>query len=149
MGRARLNVGSMRCPACDEKISDGAWMCPHCEHIVDASFLGNDITNDPGWDGVDSETSETIEPPRSRQATRDLRPQTRDLVIPPDPPTDGLDVDQQMIVASLDDEDEEPLHPPEPSTDDLGPVVKEVRALGAPKSPADKIDTKPLPDEIL
>jgi tetratricopeptide (TPR) repeat protein len=138
----------MRCPACDEKISDGAWMCPHCEHIVDASFLGNDITNEPGWDGIDSETNETIEPPRNRQATRDLRPQTRDLVIPPDPPTDGLDVDQQMIVASLDDEDEEPL-PAEPPTDDLGPVVKEVRALGVPKSPDDKIDTKPLPDEIL
>src|SRR5688572_7928332 len=143
--RARLNAGSMRCPSCDEKISDSAWMCPHCEHIVDASFLGNDITNDLGWDGVDSETSETIEP-RSRQPTRDLKPQTRDLVVPPDPPTDGLDVEQQMIVASLDDDDDIPAEPP---TDDLGPIVKEVRALGPPKGLEDKIDTKPLPDEIL
>jgi hypothetical protein len=101
----------MNCPSCDEKITDGAWMCPFCEHIVDASFLGNDITNEEGW--------------------------------APDPPTDGLDVDAQMIVAAL--EDDLPELPPE----DIASVVKEVPSLGAPMHPEDKIDTKPLPDELL
>ena len=134
---ARLNGAVMNCPACDEKIADDAWMCPHCEHIVDASFLGNDITNEGGWaDGLEEvQTFDSID--------AHPLPPARDL---PDPPTDGLDVDAQMIVASLDDEHDS--EPPEAPTDDISPIVKEVRSLGLPRT-EDKIDTKPLPDEVL
>ena len=64
----------MNCPSCDEKISDGAWMCPHCEHIVDASFLGNDITNEAGWaDGLEEvvtfESIPPLEPVRKPHST--------------------------------------------------------------------------------
>lgn len=36
----------MKCPGCGGDIEEGAWICPHCEFIVDTSFLGNDITNE-------------------------------------------------------------------------------------------------------
>ncbi len=112
---AKLGGAPMNCPACDERISDSAWICPHCEHILDASFLGNDITNEVGW---------------------------AEAPVALDPPTDGLDVDQQMIVESLDDD---VLDAP---TDDIA-LVREVPSLGLPKHPDDKIDTKPLPEEVL
>jgi Tfp pilus assembly protein PilF len=133
----------MKCPACDEKITDGAWMCPFCEHIVDASFLGNDITNEAGWaDGLEDVATFDSLPPAKPAPRR----KTRELELAPEPPTDGLDVEAQMIVSAYEDE-LEGLEMPD-RQDDL-PVVREVRDLGAPKHTEDKIDTKPLPDDLL
>ena len=51
----------MKCPKCDEKVDDGAFICPNCDFILDAGFLGDDITNQddaeeeviaPGADGA-------------------------------------------------------------------------------------------------
>src|SRR6185295_15426349 len=34
-----------QCPKCGEVTSDGAVICPRCDFILDASFLGDDILN--------------------------------------------------------------------------------------------------------
>ena len=32
----------MECPACESTVAANAWICPHCDHILDTSFLGDD-----------------------------------------------------------------------------------------------------------
>jgi hypothetical protein len=34
----------MRCPECSTDAAEGAAFCPTCDHILDASFLGDDVT---------------------------------------------------------------------------------------------------------
>lgn len=36
----------MNCPSCNTRVSEGAFICSHCDHILDTSFLGGDITNE-------------------------------------------------------------------------------------------------------
>ncbi|MDP2339675.1 MAG: tetratricopeptide repeat protein [Deltaproteobacteria bacterium] len=36
----------MLCPKCGRAVEDGAFICPGCDFILDASFLGDDITDD-------------------------------------------------------------------------------------------------------
>lgn len=36
----------MNCPSCNNRVLDGTVICPHCDHILDTSFLGSDITNE-------------------------------------------------------------------------------------------------------
>ncbi len=36
----------MECPKCGRVVEDGAFICPGCDFILDASFLGDDITDD-------------------------------------------------------------------------------------------------------
>ena len=31
---------AMQCPACEETVAADDWICPHCDHILDSSFLG-------------------------------------------------------------------------------------------------------------
>lgn len=36
----------MNCPSCNSRVSEGAFICQNCDHILDTSFLGSDITNE-------------------------------------------------------------------------------------------------------
>lgn len=36
----------MNCPSCNSPVSEGAFICANCDHILDTSFLGSDITNE-------------------------------------------------------------------------------------------------------
>ena len=36
----------VNCPKCGRDVEDGAFICPGCDYILDASFLGDDITDD-------------------------------------------------------------------------------------------------------
>ncbi len=36
----------MECPKCGRSVEVGAFICPGCDYILDASFLGDDITDD-------------------------------------------------------------------------------------------------------
>ncbi|MCC7075016.1 MAG: hypothetical protein IT383_27135 [Deltaproteobacteria bacterium] len=38
----------MRCPKCGSENASGAWVCVRCEYVLDTSFLGDDILNEPG-----------------------------------------------------------------------------------------------------
>ncbi|MBI1949256.1 MAG: tetratricopeptide repeat protein [Deltaproteobacteria bacterium] len=38
----------MRCPKCGSENVAGAWVCSRCDFVLDSSFLGEDILNDPG-----------------------------------------------------------------------------------------------------
>lgn len=36
----------MNCPSCNSRVPEGAFICSSCDHILDTSFLGSDITNE-------------------------------------------------------------------------------------------------------
>lgn len=36
----------MNCPSCNSRVPEGAFICSNCDHILDTSFLGSDITNE-------------------------------------------------------------------------------------------------------
>jgi hypothetical protein len=56
------------CPNCDKSCEDGATFCPHCEAVLDASFLG-DLPSDA--EGEDTPVPEARAPkPASRQPAR-------------------------------------------------------------------------------
>lgn len=38
----------VRCPKCGSENASGAWVCVRCEYVLDTSFLGDDILNEPG-----------------------------------------------------------------------------------------------------
>jgi Flp pilus assembly protein TadD/DNA-binding MarR family transcriptional regulator len=52
----------MRCPRCSNTVDAVEdWVCPVCDHILDASFLGEDITRDAkGFDQEDNEKTRMI-----------------------------------------------------------------------------------------
>jgi uncharacterized Zn finger protein (UPF0148 family) len=39
-------MAGVECPKCGRATEDGAIICPGCDFILDASFLGDDITDD-------------------------------------------------------------------------------------------------------
>jgi hypothetical protein len=49
----------MTCPNCKKTVKDGTAVCPHCDHIIDPSFLGADIVAGGG------DTAELTLPPKS------------------------------------------------------------------------------------
>jgi hypothetical protein len=46
----------MNCPSCHKQVKDDAQICPHCDHIIDASFLG-DVSGD-----ADDDADPTVRP---------------------------------------------------------------------------------------
>lgn len=59
------------CPNCRTRVPEDALICDACNHILDASFLGSDITNAP-------DEKPAIEPPRAPAATITARPDERE-----------------------------------------------------------------------
>lgn len=57
----------MKCPACQASVPEDAWICPHCDHIIDTSFLRDqndgDIHEEKTGLLLWNKTVETDEPP--------------------------------------------------------------------------------------
>lgn len=62
----------MRCPKCGRGVAEDQVICSHCEYILDPSFLGADITNEPvgdlaaeadGFDDADDSALRTVATP--------------------------------------------------------------------------------------
>lgn len=162
----------MKCPGCGGDIEEGAWICPHCEFIVDTSFLGNDITNEnPSGAGVAAEAPKTpggpheeaLEPVVARKASKPRgkskargksrsksraksrsRSSARAKPVLPDPADapTGGLDVDSSMIVSADLD-----RPPDPPTDDLVRPV-EAAPLKAPE-PDDDRNTNILPDEVL
>lgn len=99
----------MICPKCRTLVSDDAVICDSCNSILDASFLGDDITNDdpPAEDAtrikqVDAEATRVKAlppepPPRKRPAAgpavelRPKRPTLAETAAPPPETAEALD----------------------------------------------------------
>src|SRR5256885_10954109 len=60
------------CPNCSQEVEEGTSICPHCDHILDASFLG-DVSADNNED-LDETGARVDNPtPRSEEHTSELQ----------------------------------------------------------------------------
>lgn len=60
----------MICPNCQTLVADSAAICDHCNHILDASFLGGDITNEGEQGEPAAEPTRIKAMPAAAPATR-------------------------------------------------------------------------------
>lgn len=57
----------MKCPECGGDNESGVAICQHCDHILDASFLGDDFTSEPDEPGGGDEDEFEDTPPEGAE----------------------------------------------------------------------------------
>ena len=63
----------MICPNCRTRLSDDAVICDTCNFIIDATFLGDGITNDETVKPADDDNRTKVRAIRSRPTTTERR----------------------------------------------------------------------------
>lgn len=77
----------MNCPSCHTLVTEDTVICTYCDHILDTSFLGADITND---DEVRPAPEETTRP-RIEPESPVARPQPKKVTRQPAAEADAID----------------------------------------------------------
>lgn len=66
---------ALNCPGCNRKVAEDTAICPHCDHIIDESFLGG--SGDEGNSGGSDESTGVRPAPRSRPPPARAAPEPR------------------------------------------------------------------------